>query len=179
MMIDREFVKYGKTERFKPEAMNITITEKIDGTNGQIIINEDNIIVGSRNRVITPENDNYGFARWVYDNEEEIRKLGIGRHYGEWWGEGIQKNRYNAEGNHFSIFNTRRPADTLPDIVKQVPILYTGIYDYHIIMDEFEALRPLSVLGGHNPEGIIIEFHMTGKRYKMTYDYREGKWGEK
>ncbi|MCJ7726507.1 MAG: hypothetical protein MUP76_09000, partial [Acidimicrobiia bacterium] len=43
-------------------------------------------------RWITPEVDNYGFARWVKDHEEELRTgLGAGLHFGEWWGQGIQR----------------------------------------------------------------------------------------
>jgi hypothetical protein len=42
-----------------------TITEKIDGTNASIFISEDGseFLVGSRTRWITPQDDNYGFAR--------------------------------------------------------------------------------------------------------------------
>lgn len=62
------------------------ITEKIDGTNAQICILEDNrIIAGSRTRWITPEDDNFGFARWVKEHEDELRLLGPGSHFGEWW----------------------------------------------------------------------------------------------
>lgn len=174
--MDPTFIKWPKTKRFN--GLAITITEKIDGTNGQIYIDEDNnITVGSRNRIITPDSDNYGFAKWVYENEEEILKLGRGRYYGEWWGEGIQKNRYGVEGKHFSIFNTMRPADTLPDIVSQVPILYSGEYTSGGVAYVFQHLKETgSVLGGNDPEGIIIQFHETGNRMKMTYDYVEGKW---
>ena len=159
------FIKYGKTERYK--GIRIVITEKIDGTNGQIHIDENDVItVGSRNRIITPEADNYGFARWVRENEEEILKLGKGRHYGEWWGEGIQKNRYGVVGKHFSIFNTNRPTDTLPDIVKQVPILYGG-GDIGMIPICVDGLMEYgSELGGNDPEGIIIFFPQFGKRMK-------------
>jgi ATP-dependent RNA circularization protein (DNA/RNA ligase family) len=39
------------------------ITEKIDGTNAQVVITEDGqVLAGSRTRFITPEDDNYGFA---------------------------------------------------------------------------------------------------------------------
>ena len=176
-----KFVKYGKTKRYGSSQDKITITEKIDGTNGQIYISKSGeVTVGSRNRIITPEDDNYDFAKWVYENETEILKLGQGRHYGEWWGEGIQKNRYGVEGKHFSIFNTFRPADTLPNIVKQVPVLYEGKNAKDTIFNIFDILKEFgSELGGNDPEGIIIYFHLLKTPMKMTYDYKEGKWGDK
>jgi hypothetical protein len=55
----------------------MVITEKLDGTNAQIFIADDGeVIAGSRNRWITPLNDNFGFARWVFENEDALRALG-------------------------------------------------------------------------------------------------------
>mgnify|MGYP003564223801 FL=1 len=65
-----EFETFPKINRLKRECV---ITEKLDGTNAQIAITEDGVMfVGSRNRWITPEDDNYGFARWARDNHEEL-----------------------------------------------------------------------------------------------------------
>lgn len=60
------------------------MSEKIDGTNAQIVISDDGteLWTASRNRYITPEDDNYGFAKWVAANRDELIKLGPGRHYG-------------------------------------------------------------------------------------------------
>lgn len=42
----------------------VIVTEKLDGTNAQIIITENgNLYAGSRTRLITSESDNFGFAR--------------------------------------------------------------------------------------------------------------------
>ena len=59
-----EFKAWPKIGRYNP--FNVTITEKMDGTNACIII-EDGFIVGvqSRKRLITPDDDNFGFAQWV------------------------------------------------------------------------------------------------------------------
>lgn len=58
----------------------VIITEKIDGTNAQILIGEDgSMLVGSRTRWITLEQDNFGFARWVTEHREELLQLGPGR----------------------------------------------------------------------------------------------------
>ena len=79
-----EFVAFPKIARFSRE---VIVTEKIDGTNGQIAINEaGEFRVGSRERWITPEDDNHGFAAWAYAHKDELMGLGVGRHAGEWWG---------------------------------------------------------------------------------------------
>ncbi|MFK3848022.1 RNA ligase family protein [Agrobacterium pusense] len=106
----------------------VTITEKIDGSNGQIVITpataddleDTNILAqvngmtiraGSRGRWVTPgkETDNYGFAAWVQRNAEELVKLGPGQHFGEWYGSGIQCG-YGLSGGEkrFVLFNARR-----------------------------------------------------------------------
>jgi len=100
-----DFVAFPKIARLSRECV---ISEKIDGTSAQILITDDGQIkAGSRSRWLTPENDNFGFAAWVADNKEELLTLGVGRHFGEWWGEGIQRN-YGLKERRFSLFNTIR-----------------------------------------------------------------------
>jgi hypothetical protein len=58
-----EFQPFPKLARLSRE---MTITEKIDGTNAQVFVTEEGqVFAGSRTRWVTPENDNYGFAAWV------------------------------------------------------------------------------------------------------------------
>ena len=58
-----DFKPFPKMARLSRE---IIITEKLDGTNAQVFITEDgDLFAGSRTRWITPQDDNYGFARWV------------------------------------------------------------------------------------------------------------------
>lgn len=79
-----EFTGFPKMSRMSRPCV---ISEKIDGSNSLICITEDNqFLVGSRTRWITPDDDNHGFARWAFDHEEELRRLGQGKHFGEWWG---------------------------------------------------------------------------------------------
>jgi len=78
-----EFKEFPKIARLSRECV---VTEKLDGTNAQIYIGEDGeFLVGSRTRWITPDDDNYGFARWAYERKDELMKLGKGQHFGEWW----------------------------------------------------------------------------------------------
>jgi len=79
-----EFIEFPKMARLSRECF---ITEKIDGTNAQVHITDDGeIYAGSRSRWITPQDDNFGFAKWVESNRDELIKLGVGSHFGEWWG---------------------------------------------------------------------------------------------
>ena len=88
---------------------DMVITEKIDGTNAQIFIGADGFVrAGSRKRWVTSADDNHGFGRWVEENQDELRRiLRPGRHFGEWWGQGIQRH-YNMKRKVFSLFNTNK-----------------------------------------------------------------------
>ena len=99
------FIEFPKIARLARECI---VTEKIDGTNGVICITEDgDLFAGSRSQWITPAQDNYGFAKWVEGNKAELLKLGPGYHYGEWWGQGIQRN-YSLREKRWSLFNVSR-----------------------------------------------------------------------
>ena len=79
-----EFVPFPKIPRLHKECV---VTEKIDGTNGLIYITDDgDMFIGSRNRWLSEDADNFGFHRWASENKSELMKLGVGRHHGEWWG---------------------------------------------------------------------------------------------
>jgi hypothetical protein len=129
-----EFLSWPKTPRLlKP----MFITEKIDGTNGCVIVEElkeyklslSTIVhidgkrysVGaqSRNRILPmgpkqmdditwQKRDNAGFAAWVRENAEALADfLGPGYHYGEWFGSKIARN-YGLSDRRFALFNTSR-----------------------------------------------------------------------
>jgi hypothetical protein len=167
-----EFTEFPKMPRLSREMI---ITEKIDGTNGQIIITEDgDLFVGSRTRFITPEDDNYGFARWCFGNKDELLKMGPGRHFGEWWGQGIQRG-YGLKEKRFSLFNVSRwktccsdaPVLTaLPSIqgLGVVPILFKAEFDTNIVNSVLQGLAhggSVAAPGFMNPEGIIV-WHTAG-----------------
>lgn len=62
-MTTREFVSWPKIARLNRD---MVVTEKIDGTNAAIIVTEDgDLYCQSRTRVISLEQDNFGFAAWV------------------------------------------------------------------------------------------------------------------
>lgn len=160
----------------------IIVTEKIDGTNACIAIGENGeFLVGSRTRWITPEDDNFGFARWAYENKEELLKLGPGRHFGEWWGQGIQSN-YGLTERRFSLFNVSRWADNRPTCCHVVPTLYRGVFSEEQIMLCLSALKStgsIAAPGFMNPEGVIVYHVAAGICFKKTIHKDEQPKGVK
>jgi len=138
------------------------------------VTEDGNVFAGSRTRWITPEEDNYGFARWVKEHEEELRVgLGFGQHFGEWWGSGIQRT-YGLKEKRFSLFNVSRWTDDVrPECCGVVPTLYTGIFDTLQIDNQLYMLRDegsKAAPGFMKPEGIVI-YHVPSRQlFKKTLD---------
>jgi hypothetical protein len=132
-----EFQAFRKIPRLSRE---MTITEKIDGSNAQIFITEGGMLrAGSRNRWLSVgKKDNFGFAGWVEANKQELLKLGPGRHFGEWWGVGIQRG-YGLTERRFSLFHTHGIAE-LPSCVSVVPVLHEGPFDTAMVSIVLEKL---------------------------------------
>jgi hypothetical protein len=177
------FVPYPKTPRLKRD---VVITEKIDGTNAQVvitrpaggeahdrycIISDDEqwvMRVGSRTRWITPgkDTDNFGFAAWCRDNADELFKLGEGQHFGEWYGQGIQRG-YGLDHKRFALFNTARwgkhNANT-PACCHVVPVLSMR-QDVSVddVVTELRSSGSSAVPGFMNPEGVIV-YHSAAKQ---------------
>ena len=178
-MSELTFEKFPSLQRLR---RNCVITEKIDGTNAQINFDTDgNILCGSRTREITPEVDNYGFATWAYSNQSKLFEiLGEGRHFGEWWGLGIQR-RYGMDKKVFSLFNSGRwIADDLKGIdqLSVVPVLYSGEFNTDIVDETMANLNGCSIAapGFTNPEGIVVYHSKIKQMFKVTFEHdKHGK----
>lgn len=220
-----EFKPWAKTPRL---ASPFVVTEKIDGTNSAIVIEEEvlttvrdtptidslslahfessdglaqyHVYAQSRSRFIYPGSDNYGFAAWVKENAEAlVASLGPGYHYGEWWGNGIQRGYGLSRGDkRFSLFNVKRwnPYDTWNGLwaaqqngvplfevpaMSLVPILCWGDEDTHLSELAFSTDAALGCLKGYgsfaakgymNPEGIVVYHTRSGQTFKA---YVEGE----
>ena len=173
-----DFRKFPKIPRLNRE---IIITEKIDGTNGVIHVTEDGrVFAGSRKRWLSVGDDNFGFATWVQDHEQELLGLGHGFHYGEWYGKGIQRN-YSLDHRRFALFDVRRwyhfhdeSPDEAPSCCDIVPIL--AIAD---VMSNFAIDAALQRLhdngsmvapGFMKPEGIVIYHTAARQLFKITLE---------
>lgn len=156
-----EFVEFPKMPRLSRE---VIVTEKIDGTNAQIFIGENGeFLTGSRTRWITPEDDNFSFSAWAHEHKDELMQLGPGRHFGEWWGAGIQR-KYGLNEKRFSLFNVSRWTDDRPACCHVVPTLYRGDFDtarIEGILSVLAANGSVAAPGFMKPEGIVV-FHLAG-----------------
>ena len=210
-----DFQKFDKIPRL---SRDIVISEKIDGTNAQIFIcNEQPLIqyfhlnglssssskdmqefidkyslysyinnpntedsqnvymfAGSRKKWldISSKGDNFCFAKWVQANAEELIKLGEGRHYGEWYGKGIQRN-YGLDEKQFTLFNVKKWEDSevRPKCCDVVPVLYRGMFDTEMIGNTLMTLKENGskiAPGFMNPEGIVIYHTASGRLFKKT-----------
>ena len=185
-----EFQMFPKMGRY---SRDVVVTEKIDGTNAQILITEDgDFLTGSRKRWITPEQDNFGFSRWAHEHKDELMQLGVGRHFGEWWGSKIQRGYGLVNGDkRFSLFNTIRwclhdedpqqipcgdprmvkMQDCLPACVGLVPVLWNGNFDdlcIGAILDDLARFGSRAEKGFMNPEGIVIFHTAANVGFKKT-----------
>jgi hypothetical protein len=161
MKPDIPFVEFPKISRYSRE---VVVTEKIDGTNAQVYVDEAmaEVFAGSRSQWIGPDGDNFGFARWVAEHKEELLRLGPGSHFGEWWGAGIQR-RYDLKEKRFSLFNVHRWSDdtTRPACCGVVPVLWRGPFDQLDVEQILAKLKEggsVASPGFMKPEGIVV-FH--------------------
>jgi hypothetical protein len=191
-----DFVEFPKMARYSRE---VIVTEKIDGTNAAVVIEDAllldgphkacmpanaiakvgnlNIYAQSRTRFITPENDNAGFARWVVEKAEQLVDLGPGRHFGEWFGSGIQRT-YGLQEKRFALFNVSRWNDpsVRPLCCHVVPTLWHGNFSdlrADLVLGELALFGSQAVPGFMRPEGIVV-FHTAGNvGFKKTIEKDE------
>lgn len=146
-------------------------TEKIDGTNACVIVTTDgDLFCQSRTRLITPEDDNFGFANWAYGNKQFlVDALGPGYHFGEWWGQKIQRT-YGLDEKRFSLFNTRRwnEHNPPPDGLHVVPILPVTTAEQAVTL--LKEQGSLAVPGWMRPEGAVMLDLDTDTRFKIIID---------
>ncbi len=196
-----EFTPWPKTPRLFRDAI---ITEKIDGTNAAVIVKlaepsdfEDapgdifvvdsvayRIGAQSRSRLIYPGQDNFAFAKWVWENAcDIIRVLGEGVHFGEWWGSGIQRG-YGLTGDdkRFSLFNVNRYQKLLQEAcladievpgLSTVPLLdaYTFSTErVRKVLAELAETGSQAAPGFMRPEGVIVFHSQSRSVYKALLE---------
>lgn len=188
------FTPFPKIARFH---RTVVVTEKIDGTNASVEIVQNlfpaedrefviaehtdtrgslTMYAGSRTRYLTPEKDNFGFARWVKEHSEMLFRLGPGRHYGEWWGNGIQRGYGLPNGDkRFSLFNVHRWKEGMPEGVpcSVVPVLGSRTLDTLDVNGTLDNLRlngSVAAPGFMQPEGIVLFHTASSTLYKITLD---------
>jgi hypothetical protein len=196
------FQPFQKIARY---SRDIVITEKIDGTNAQILIAPPSLVDAGFYLAATPEmdlvmlagsrkrwlergkhQDNYGFAEWVFQHQDDLWRLGPGRHFGEWWGKGINRG-YGLDEKRFSLFNVHKWGDSpidgqvnpsRPACCSVVPVLHQGPMSYvsadtylpmvELTLSHLKIHGSFAAPGFMDPEGIVI-YHTAGNvMFKKT-----------
>lgn len=214
-----EFQAWPKIPRLANET--VQITEKIDGTNACVVIlpwDEDYeeiikdggglhitdytmdeaeeflFMTQSRKRFIKPgkDTDNAGFARWAWDLAPELlHTLGMGKHYGEWYGQGIQHG-YGLTEKRFALFNASRwqglsKKEHGIENLEVVPVLYDGPVtnfdsDKHLepvklSIDMLRDAGSMAVPGYMKPEGVIAYYRLARVSYKAFLENNDTRKG--
>lgn len=205
-----EFKAWPSIPRMSKE--RVVVTEKLDGSNSAVRIRpydptedsdmavahvdyasaEYTVWAQSRKRLLLPgkSTDNFGFAGWVHDNAEAlVRTLGSGDHFGEWWGQGIQRG-YGLSEKRFSLFNAPRWFETLHptearsevDNLYTVPLLFAGqFYDLNVNEIRQDLIDNGSkVVPGFKSEGMVVYLREVNASYKVLLENDDiHKWETK
>lgn len=204
-----EFRKFPSIGRLRREAV---ITEKIDGTNACVVVEEyafgehvdkdtppgctftlgpnwgsdglpDHeyvVSAQSRKQRISPgkKTDNHGFAAWVWENAATLAQLlGPGYHYGEWWGNGINRGYGLGPGDkRFSLFNTNRYANLEVSSIPAlgvVPVVNSGEFTDRLVdfaVSTLHGYGSQAAPGYYNVEGIVVWHKASNALFKWTFD---------
>ena len=132
---------------------------KLDGTNAGVQVSPGGQIAAqSRTQIITPKNDNAGFAAWVNEHLDYFGGLAHDQHmtiFGEWCGQGIQKRTAIAriERRIFAVF----------------AIQYGGV-NGHVSMLEVDPEQIRDRLP-HHPDIFVLPFY--GNPIELDFSDKE------
>lgn len=103
--------------------------------------------------------------------------LGPGRHFGEWWGSGIQR-RYGIDEKRFSLFNVGRwnAENRPPACCGTVPLLFQGPFSTEIVDWNVERLRQegsFAAPGFMRAEGVVVYLPAARELFKVTLERDE------
>lgn len=169
-----EFIKYPHLERFgtdEVDGINIGtcyIFPKIDGTNGSLWLDQGELKAGSRNRVLSLDNDNQGFLAWATE-QENIRHFleanPLLRLYGEWLVPHSLKTYREDAWRKFYVFDVFDDAagDFLP------------YNEYKALLDEFRIEYIPCTLKSNNPDYEILQKATENNRYLLQENSGHGE----
>jgi hypothetical protein len=179
------FIAWPKTPRLENEVFHIT--EKIDGTNACIVIQQEafdtfinhleveglTYYIGaqSRSRLLSLEVDHYGLGSWVAKNAEQlILDLGVGHHFGEWWGQSINRG-YELTEKRFSLFNPTKKSlccHNIPYMAESCQEeLNKGISECRT---RLETDGSMASPGFMRPEGLVVYAEKSKSYWKVIID---------
>jgi hypothetical protein len=193
-----EFVKYQHIERLGTDEVEgiengrCHMFYKIDGTNSQAYLGEDGTLrAGSRNRELTPDNDNAGFCKYAMQEirlQEYLKKHPTHRLFGEWLVPHSLKTYRDDAWKTYYIF------DVCEENGEETR--YLPYEEYKILLEEFgiDYIPPIATIenptiedltnllektgnflikdGAGNGEGIVI------KNYNYKNKYGRQTWAK-
>ena len=162
-----EFTKYMHIERLQNQEVedildgNVYIFYKIDGTNGSVWWDNDKgIQAGSRNRVLSLDNDNAGFCAFVYGDSpllpfyfnEENRHLIL---YGEWLVPHSLKTYRDDAWREFYVF----------DVWDTENECFLSYDEYKVLMDKYDInyIPPLAIFRNPTEENLLECLEKSGQ----------------
>ena len=135
--------RFGTTEVEGIETGTCYIFPKIDGTNGSVWFENNTVYAGSRNRVLTLENDNAGFFNYIINDkriENYLKTNPTHRLFGEWLCPHSLKTYKPDSWRKFYIFDVAIGEN---DILQYLPF---GLYQP--LLEEFNLnyILPISII---------------------------------
>lgn len=134
---------------------------KLDGTNVGIQVSRDGLVAAqSRTKVITLEDDNMSFAKWLEERRDYFSNLAGDKHmtiFGEWCGKGIQK------GTSISQLDRK--------VFVVFAIQYGGVDGEPTVLD----INPNSInkVLVNNPDDVFVLPWLDGKPFVVDFASRE------
>jgi hypothetical protein len=200
-----EFKKYQHIERLgTTEVQNIELGEcyvfpKLDGTNASVWKFEDQILAGSRNRLLTSDKDNAGFYEWSLKQDSiksYLEENPTHRLFGEWLIP-HSLNTYRGDAwKRFYVFDVcvdKHNDDILHDGDDELKHLHYNVYKPILEKHGIDFIPPLAIIrngsyeqfinqliknvfliedGKGSGEGIVI------KNYEFKNKYNRQTWAK-
>jgi hypothetical protein len=185
-----QFEKYMHLERFGTDAVDgINIGEchifpKLDGTNSQVWLGDDgSVCCGSRNRVLSIDDDNAGFMAWVMQHQgicEMVEENPTLRFFGEWLVPHSLKTYQDDAWRNFYVFDVYTEDGAVLTYDQYIPICkkYGVAFvpcltksrnpSYEVLTKATEANKYLIKDGNGVGEGIVIKQYGFQNKFGKT-----------
>ena len=170
-------IKYQHVERWDTDEVlylkdckELIVQPKLDGTNGVVtyVKEYDELVVGSRNRVLSVNNDNQGFAQYIEENREKYLKY-FRKHPDDiLYGEFLINHIFRVKPEYHNTFYVFDRYDT--KINKYIPIDVTALAECGI------RFVPSKVISNENVEETVKSFNSNFGKFLLedSFEYGEG-----
>lgn len=181
------YIKYQHLERYgTDEVKGITLGEcyifpKLDGSNGQIWLENGIIKAGSRRRELSKDKDNAGFLNWVKENEnkfiELFNKFPDWRLFGEWLVPHSLKTYRDSAWKNFYVFDVgilKKESKILHEMDTKIDYLHFKEWNNQIVEHEIDIIYPQAIINNPSYEQLLHECKANTYLIKDGMGYGEG-----